>query len=191
MNTTTTTVRQLSRDELEAGLAAAGASPRDRGRLDAIVIRPQHDARQSLRTSEISLARGVHGDHWEQGCWMSTDDGAPHPDVQICMMNSRVAQLVARDRARWPLAGDNLFVDLDVTPENLPPGTRLVAGTAILEISPVPHNGCAKFAERFGRDSVRVVNSPAGKARHLRGLYARVARDGVISLGDRLTRIDG
>ncbi len=190
MNTTTTTARQLSRDELEAGLAAAGASPRDRGRLDAIVIRPQHDARQSLRSSEISLARGVHGDHWEQGCWMSTDDGAPHPDVQICIMNSRVAQLVARDRARWPLAGDNLFVDLDLGPENLPPGQRLGVGSAVLEISPVPHLGCQKFAARFGRDAVRFVNSAEGKARHLRGIYARVVRDGTIAVGDVVSKID-
>ena len=189
MNTTTTTARQLSRDELEAGLAAAGASPRDRGRLDAIVIRPQHDSRQSLRSSEISLARGVHGDHWEQGCWMSTDDGAPHPDVQICIMNSRVAQLVARDRARWPLAGDNLFVDLDLGPENLPPGQRLGVGSAVLEISPVPHLGCQKFAARFGRDAVRFVNSAEGKARHLRGIYARVVRDGTIAVGDVVSKI--
>ncbi len=189
MNTTTTTARQLSRDELEAGLAAAGASPRDRGRLDAIVIRPQHDSRQSLRSSEISLARGVHGDHWEQGCWMSTDDGAPHPDVQICIMNSRVAQLVARDRAHWPLAGDNLFVDLDLGPENLPPGQRLGVGSAVLEISPVPHLGCQKFAARFGRDAVRFVNSAEGKARHLRGIYARVVRDGTIAVGDVVSKI--
>ena len=190
MNVAPETIRHLSREELEAGLAALVPSPTDGGTIEAIVIRPEHDARQSLESAEISLARGVHGDHWEQGCWMTTEAGLPHPDVQICIMNSRVIQLIAGSRARWPLAGDNLFVDLDVTPENLPPGTRLAVGTAVLEISPVPHNGCAKFAERFGRDSVRVVNSPAGKARHLRGLYARVARDGVISLGDRLTKID-
>ena len=120
---------------------------------------------------------------------METEDGRPHPDVQVCIMNSRVIQLIARDRARWPLAGDNLFVDLELRPENLPPGTRLSVGSAVLEITAVPHNGCATFVEHFGRDAVRFVNSADGKARRLRGIYARVARDGEIAVGDRLKKI--
>ena len=189
MNVAPPAIHHLSREELEAGLAAAEPSPADGGGIEAIVIRPEHDERQSLQSVEVSLARGMHGDHWEKGCWMTTEAGLPHPDVQICITNSRVIQLIAGNSARWPLAGDNLFVDLDVTPENLPPGTRLAVGTAVLEITAVPHNGCKKFAERFGRDSVRFVNSPEGKARRLRGIYARVAQDGVVSVGDRLGKI--
>ena len=116
------------------------------------------------------------------------EDGEPHPDVQICIMNSRVIQLIAQDRARWPLAGDNLFVDLDVSPENLPPGTRLSVGTAILEITEVPHNGCAKFVERFGMDAMAWVNSGDGRQLCLRGINTKVVEAGTIRVGDRVTK---
>jgi len=178
----------LTREELEAGLAHILDSPSDSGTLEAIVARPEHNQRNDLQSCEISLARGVHGDHWERGCWMSTDDGQPHPDVQICIMNSRCAALVTQDRSRWPLAGDNLFVDMDLRPENLVAGQKLAIGSAIVEITEVPHNGCEKFVERFGRASVVFVNSPRGKSMRLRGVYARVVRDGVVSVGDQVIK---
>jgi MOSC domain-containing protein YiiM len=179
----------LSREELAAGLDEIQASPTDHGRLEAIVIRPATDARRSLEQAEVSAEGGVHGDDWAKGCWMSLPDGRPHPDVQVTLMNARTIALLARDKARWELAGDQLYVDLDLTTENLPPGTRLAVGNAELEITAVPHNGCAKFAERFGIEATRFVNSREGKRLHLRGIYAKIVQAGTISVGNTVTKL--
>jgi MOSC domain-containing protein YiiM len=176
--------RHLSREELEAGLSEIRRSPRDEGALRAVVIRPETDARVSLSECELSAERGVHGDNWAKGCWLSLPDGRPHPGVQVTLMNARTIALVAQDEARWPLAGDNLYVDLDLSPDNLPPGTRLAIGLAVLEITAVPHNGCSKFAERFGLEATRFVNSKVGKQLHLRDIYARIVQPGTITVGD-------
>jgi MOSC domain-containing protein YiiM len=179
--------RHMTRDELEAGLPHILAAPKDAGLIEAIVIRPAPGERLDVTSARISLAHGVEGDHWAKGCWKSLPDGSPDPDVQICIMNSRCIALVAQERANWPAAGDNLFVDMDLSPQNLPAGTRLSLGTAEIEITAVPHNGCASFIERYGRDACVFVNGP-GRVHRLRGVYARVIRDGVVSVGDRLTR---
>jgi hypothetical protein len=178
----------LSRDELAAGLDEILRSPSDRGVLKAVVIRPEADARQSLQRCELSAERGVHGDNWAKGCWMTLPNGRPHPDVQVTLMNARTIALIAREEARWALAGDNLYVDLDLSAANLPPGTRLAVGSALLEITAVPHNGCGKFAARFGVEATRFVNSRAGKRLHLRGIYARIVQPGVITVGDLVTK---
>lgn len=179
-----TAPRHRSRGELEAGLAHILAAPRDRGVLEAIVIRPARGERLDVPSTEISLAGGVHGDHWAQGCHRSTDDGRPHPDVQVCIMNARCIALIAGSRDNWPPAGDNLFIDMDLSPQNLPPGTRLEIGSAEIEITAEPHNGCDQFIARYGRDACVFVNTGAGKASRLRGIYARVVRDGRIAVGD-------
>jgi MOSC domain-containing protein YiiM len=153
------------------------------------MIRPVSEERQDVLTCEVSLAGGVHGDHWAKGCWKTTDEGLPHPDVQICIMNSRCIDLIAGDRSNWPAAGDNLFLDMDLRPENLPPGQRIQMGSAILEITDTPHNGCAKFVERYGRDATVFVNTGAGKEYRLRGIYGRVVKDGTISVGDAVVKI--
>jgi len=181
--------RHLSLEELKDGLAGILLSPKDRGMLKAIVIRPETDARVSLQQCELSPEGGVHGDNWAKGCWMSLPDGRPHPDVQIAIMNARAIALIAQEEARWPLAGDNLFVDLDLSAANLPAGTRLAIGPALLEITAVPHNGCQKFAARFGVEATRFVNSKEGKRLHLRGIYARVVQPGTIAVGDPVTKL--
>jgi hypothetical protein len=181
--------RQLTLAELEAGLPEITGSPADRGLLQAIVIRPASDERVSLRRCELSSDLGVHGDNWAHGCWMSLPDGRPHPDVQVAIMNARAIALIAQAEHRWPLAGDNLVADLDLSSENLPIGQQLVVGTAVLQITEVPHNGCRKFAERFGADAVKFVNSEAGKRLHLRGIYARIVQRGFVSVGDRIQKI--
>ncbi len=180
--------RHLSLDELRQGLGEIAQSPKDRGTLKAIVIRPETDARVSLQQCELSAGSGVHGDNWAKGCWMSLPDGRPHPDVQVAIMNARTIALIAQDEARWPLAGDNLFVDLDLSADNLPAGTRLSVGSALLEITEVPHKGCKKFAERFGVDATRFVNSRDGLRMHLRGIYARIVEPGVIAVGDTVAK---
>jgi len=181
--------RHLSLEELEEGLSGILLSPQDRGVLSAIVIRPEVDARVSLRECELSPDAGVHGDNWAKGCWMSLPDGRPHPDVQVTIMNARTIALIAQDAARWPLAGDNLFVDLDLSGDNLPPGTRLSVGSALLEITAVPHKGCRKFADRYGVDATRFVNSREGRRLHLRGIYAKIVERGVVAVGDVVEKL--
>jgi MOSC domain-containing protein YiiM len=181
--------KHLSLEELREGLSEILESPKDRGALKAIVIRPETDARRSLRECELSPEGGVHGDNWAKGCWMSLPDGRPHPDVQVTIMNARTIALIAQDETRWPLAGDNLFADLDLSADNLPPGPRLSVGSALLEITAVPHKGCKKFAERFGVDATRFVNSREGLRLHLRGIYARIVERGVVTVGDLVEKL--
>ncbi|MGI9357086.1 MAG: MOSC domain-containing protein [Rhizobiaceae bacterium] len=181
--------RHLTTQELLNGLPHILASPKDNGDVKGLVIRPVTNERLELQTCEISLARGMHGDHWADGCWMTTADGSPEPDVQICIMNARCINLIAQERNNWAPAGDNLFVDMDITPDNTPPGTCLSIGSAVIEITEVPHNGCAKFIERFGRDACVFVNTGEGKRLRLRGIYARVVQDGTLSVGDRISKI--
>jgi hypothetical protein len=182
-------VSHLSLDQLNDGLSDIRQSPVDKGVLEAIVIRPATDERESFTECEISPERGVHGDNWSKGCWMSLPNGRPHPDVQIAIMNARTIHLIAQNEDRWPLAGDNLYVDLDLSGENLPCGQRLAIGSAVLEITDVAHNGCKKFARRFGADAVKFVNSELGKKLHLRGIYARVVTTGVVRVGDAVRKL--
>lgn len=182
-------VVHLSNEALLAGLPHIEASPKDEGLLEMIVIRPGDKERTVLPECELSLKLGAHGDMWAKGCWKSLEDGSPDPDVQITLMNSRCIQLLAQDAARWPLAGDQLYVDMDISPANLPVGQRLAVGGAILQITEVAHTGCADFAKRFGTSAVKFVNSPLGKQLRLRGVYARVIQDGVVKKGDRIAKI--
>ena len=181
--------KHLTLEQLQDGLSEILLSPRDRGILRAVVIRPEVDARISLQQCELSPDGGVHGDNWAQGCWMSLPDGRPHPDVQVTIMNARTIALIAQNEARWPLAGDNLFVDLDLSAENLPPGSRLSVGSALLEITAVPHKGCRNFADRYGVDATRFVNSRDGLRLHLRGIYARIVEPGMVAVGDAVAKL--
>ena len=175
--------------DLKVGLPDIEASPADHGVLRGIVIRPKSGERQELDSAEISLAGGVHGDNWAFGCWKSTDDGKPHPDVQICIMNARCIALIAGSRDNWAPAGDNLFMDLDLTRENLPVGQRLSIGSAIVEVTAEPHTGCANFVARYGRDATVFVNTGDGRRLRLRGIYARVVKDGRVAVGDAVVKV--
>ena len=181
--------RFRDRAELDAALPDILAAPKDDGRVEAIVVRPRAGERRAMDRADLSLAGGVAGDHWAQGCWRSTDDGLPHPDVQICMMNARCIRAIAGERENWPAAGDNLFLDMDLTPENLPPGSRIGLGSVEMVITEEPHNGCQSFIDRYGRDACLFVNTGAGKALRLRGIYGRVTRDGMVSVGDRVRKL--
>ncbi len=182
------TPRHLSKEELEAGLDDVRRSPKDRGELKLIVRRPDIGGREVLEEGELDTVVGLKGDTWPIRGSSRTDDGSSHPDMQLNIMNARVVALVAQDESRWPLAGDQLFIDMDLSDANLPPGTWLAVGSAVIEITTQPHNGCGKFVERFGLDAMKFVNSAVGKELHLRGVNAKVVRPGVIRVGDVATK---
>jgi len=154
-----------------------------------IVRRPEVGAREVLSEGELSLADGLVGDTWKQRSSSRTSDGGAHPEMQLNLMNSRVVAVVAKAPERWPLAGDQLFVDLDLSQDNLPPGTRLQLGTAVIEVTAEPHTGCAKFVERFGLDAMKWVNSPTGRTLNLRGINAKVVEPGRVSRGDVVRKV--
>jgi hypothetical protein len=182
-------VKHLSMKELEAGLEAIRQAPKDAGVLEQIVRRPEIDVREVLEEGALDLAMGLVGDSWKARGSTRTEDGSAHPDMQLNVMNARVIALLAQDRERWQLAGDQLFIDLDLSVENLPPGTRLALGSAVIEVTDQPHTGCAKFMSRFGKDALKFVNSTEGRALRLRGLNARVVQTGVIRVGDRIRKL--
>jgi hypothetical protein len=177
-------VRHLTTEELEAGLANIRQSPKNNGVLRLIVRRPQVGEREVLDEGELDLLEGLMGDTWGIRGSSRTSDGSSHPDMQLNIMNSRVIALVAQESERWPLAGDQLYIDMDLSIDNLPPGTRLALGSAVIEVTAEPHTGCKKFVARFGQDAMRFVNSPLGRQLNLRGINAKVVQPGVIRVGD-------
>ena len=179
----------LSLSELEAGLAYIRQSPKDGGEVRLIVRRPDVDVREAVRECEINPIEGLVGDSWKIRGSSHTTDGSANPNSQITIMNARTVELLAQDEERWSLAGDQLYVDMDLCDENLPPGTRLALGTAVIEVSAEPHTGCKKFAERYGTDATKFVNSKEGKRLHLRGINARVIQAGTIHVGDMVRKI--
>ena len=183
------TITHLTTAELEAGLAVVRQSPKDGGRLEMIVRRPRVDAREVLEEGELDLEMGLVGDTWLERGSSRTADGSAHPDMQLNVINARLLDLVAQDKARWQLAGDQLVVDFDLSEENIPPGTQLAIGSAVIEVTAQPHTGCQKFVARFGREAMLFVNSPVGKQLHLRGINARVVQPGTIRRGDEVRKV--
>lgn len=183
------TVTQLTMAELEAGLDEIRKAPADGGVLELIVRRPSVDAREVLDVGELDAEEGLVGDTWRIRGSGRTTDGRRHPDMQLNIINARVAALVAQVRERWALAGDQLYVDMDLSVENLPPWTKLSIGTAIIQVTDQPHTGCAKFVARFGVDAMKFVNSPVGRGLRLRGLNARVVQPGTVRAGDVVRKI--
>jgi hypothetical protein len=182
-------ITHLTMVELEAGLDHIRQSPKDEGLLQLIVRRPQVDEREVLNEGALHTSEGLVGDSWITRGSSRTSDGSPHPDMQLNIMNARVVALVAGDKDRWQLAGDQLYIDIDLSDENLPAGSRLALGSAVIEVSPQPHTGCQKFVSRFGRDAVKFVNSAIGKELHLRGINAKVVQSGIIRVGDVARKI--
>jgi hypothetical protein len=182
-------MEHLSLAELEAGLDHAREAPADSGTLVLIVRRPAENEREVLAKGTLDLVTGLAGDNWKARGSSSTPDGFAHPDAQITMMNARAALLVARDPGRRPLAGDQLYADLDISVANLPPGTRLALGSAVIEVTGKPHLGCAKFLARFGRDALKFVNSRTGRQLRLRGLNARIVVPGTVRSGDVIRKV--
>ena len=180
----------LDQAALEQGVAAILESPADHGTLDLIVRRPRIGEREVLGEAELALTEGVVGDTWNQRWSRRTEDGSPHPDMQLNVINARLSRLVAGDDADVrALAGDQLHVDLDVSHANLPAGTRLAIGMAVIEVTDQAHNGCPKFAARFGATALRFVNTGVGKELRLRGINAKVVQPGPIRTGDSVVKV--
>jgi hypothetical protein len=176
-------VTNLFAPDLESALDHIRSAPRDRGTVEMIVRRPAPARREVLETAELDTSVGLVGDSW------STRDRVD-ADAQLNIMNSRMAMLLAPDEMGVALAGDQLYLDLDFTDENLPAGSRLRIGdVAVIEITPKPHTGCKKFAARFGPETTRFVNTGEGKRLHLRGVCAKVVAGGTIRRGDIVTKL--
>lgn len=186
----TDVARHLTTDELEAGLDEIRSAPADLGVVELIVRRPAEGEREVLEQGTLDLREGLVGDMWARRGSKRTPDGSAHPDLQLTVMSARVVDLVAAgNRERWALAGDQLYVDFDISAANLPPGTRLALGTAVIEVTPEPHTGCAKFHARFGGDAHRFVNVKTHRHLRLRGLNAKVIEPGTVSTGDTIRKL--
>ena len=175
--------------QLEAGLDHVCAAPSESGSIEMIVRRPETEAREVIEEGELDIEVGLVGDNWLTRGSRKTEDGSAHPDMQLNLTSSRVAELVAGPRERWPLEGDQFYVDFDLSEVNLPPGTRLAIGNALIEVTAEPHLGCKKYTARFGRDAMLWVNSELGKALHLRGINARVIEGGTVRTGDSIRKM--
>lgn len=174
---------------LEDSLDHIRAAPADLGTLELIVRRPAEDLREIVTEAWLDLNDGLEGDTWRQRGNSRTPDGGPDPDSQLTLMNARLAAAVAGERRRWALAGDQLYVDLDISRANLPPGSRVQIGGAVIEFSEPPHTGCAKFSGRFGVDALKFVNSPTGRELRLRGANCRVVVAGTVRTGDPIKKL--
>lgn len=179
----------LTADELEAGLDDVRAAPADAGTVALIVRRPEVGEREVLAEGVLDPAEGLVGDNWKARGSRHTDDGSAEVDKQLNVMSARAAALVARHPDRRALAGDQLYLDIDISQANLPPGTRLALGEAVIEVTEPPHTGCAKFTQRFGRAAIRLVNSPVGRELRLRGMCARVVEGGTVRPGDPVRKL--
>jgi len=176
--------------EIEEKLEWVLASPAEIGRVELLVVRPAVNQRETPQQVWFFPQGGVTGDYWLKNCWKKLPEGGSDPDVQVALMNARMIDVLTRDKSSWPLAGDQLFVDFDLSESNLAVGDRLQAGTAMLEITAEPHQGCGKFKQRFGAEAVEFVNSAKGNAYRLRGVYAKIISEGRVSVGDVITKID-
>ncbi|MCY3544545.1 MAG: MOSC domain-containing protein [Chloroflexota bacterium] len=183
------TLQHLTTEQLEAGLGEITDAPKDSGVVHLIVRRPETLGREVIDEGQLDTVEGLVGDNWKARGSGQTADGSADPECQITIMNSRVTDLVAQDKDRWHLAGDQFYVEMDISRENLPPGTRLAIGDAVLEVSAKPHTGCGKFVERFGADAMKFVNSSVGRELCLRGINTWVIQPGKVAVGDVVRKL--
>ena len=184
-----TDMQHVAMETLVAGLDEVRRSPAEVGVLEMIVRRPQTETREVLDAGELDVTEGLVGDNWKRRGSSQTADGSAHPDMQITATNSRLMALVAGEKSDWPLAGDQLYINFDLSAENVPPGTQLSIGEAVIQITEPPHTGCKKYAARFGRAALEFISTPTGKQLQLRGVNAKVIRPGIIRVGDVVKKL--
>lgn len=183
--------RHMTTSEIEQGIGHTLASPKDNGHIELLVRRPKVNKREVVESGILDIENGLVGDNWLTRGSSRTNNGLGHPEMQLNLMNYRFAELIAGSRERVPLAGDQIFVDLDLSSANLPVGTRLAIGDAVIEVTAIPHLGCKKFVERFGIDAMKYANSEFGRDHNLRGINAKVIKSGHIAVGETITRLPG
>ena len=181
-------MQHLTTNQLENGLDIIKKSPKDKGVLELIICRPEEGKRKELNEGFLDLEVGLVGDNWKTRGSSRTADGFGHPHMQLNIINSRAIALIAQEKSRWKLAGDQLYVDFDLSKENLPVGTNLSIGSTIIQVTEIPHLGCKKFVERFGLDAMKFVNSTVGISLNLRGINAKVIKPGIIKPGDFISK---
>lgn len=164
-------------------------APESQGNVEMIAIRPGEDQRELIPAGKLDPDLGLVGDNWKARGNRHTEDGKADRKAQLTLMNSRVIEHVAGSRDRWALAGDQVYVDMDLSIENLPPGTRLRVGDAIIEVSDTPHTGCKKFASRFGAEALRFVNIGVGRESRFRGMNAFVVQGGEFGVGSPVVKL--
>ena len=184
--TTTDAERHFTTSELDERLPHVRGAPADSGLIELVTRRPAEGQRELLDEAELHLDDGLVGDRWSLG---RSHGRPPNLDAQLTLMSARAADLVAGARERWALAGDQLYVEFDISEANLPPGTRIEVGTAVVEVSDEPHTGCKKFVQRFGTDAMLLVNSPEGRALRLRGMNTRIVEPGVVRPWDDIRKL--
>ena len=164
------------------------AAPRDEGSLRLVVRRTGRGLREILEEAELHLELGLVGDDWVNRAGLGSD--RPSLYAQVTLMNARFVELIAGSPSPevWAQAGDQLYVDLDISMQNLPAGSQLRIGEAVIEISAQPHTGCVQFSSRFGSDALRKTNSEVGRSLRLRGANARIVQPGLVRPGDTVRR---
>ena len=172
----------LSKEALDKGIEHIKESPKDHGTVKLVLRRPRENEREELTEGQLSVTEGMVGDYWFK-------EEKRHPDAQLNIMNARAIELIALEPSRWKLAGDQLYIDLDLSFDNVPPGTRLAIGSAIIEVTAIPHRGCGKFKERFGKAANDFVNDERGVSLNLRGVAAKVVQEGKVKVGDKVTKV--
>ena len=187
-------MRHRTAAELEARIDHLRAAPAERGTLDLVVRRPANAEREVLAEGVLDAADGLIGDNWLARATSRALAEGRHLKAQVTVMSSRMIRLLADSDEERALAGDQLYVDLDISYANLPAGSRIALGDpdnggAVIEVSAKPHTGCAKFVRRFGQEAVSFVNSDVGKEMRLRGLNARVVTGGTVRPGDKVRRM--
>jgi MOSC domain-containing protein YiiM len=175
--------------EMESHLEMIKQSPSTEGTVEMIVSRPITEGREVMEHCELNMQTGLVGDNWQTRGDKHTADGSADKGRQLTLMNARAISAITESEERWPEAGDQFFVDFDLSLENLPHGTRLSLGQAVIEVTPLPHLGCSKFGKRFGKEANTFVNSAVGKMLNLRGINATVIKAGVVSKGDVVRKL--
>ncbi len=178
-------------NKLESAIQHILKSPADNGPVEMITIRPSVGEREVLSEGVLDETVGLVGDCWQARGSRTTADGSADPEEQLTIINSRLIDTLAGAKSRWPLAGDQLVIDIDLSHDNLPPGTRLSIGTAVIELSAKPHTGCVKFADRFGHDALRFVSTPEAMRLRLRGANAMIIQSGTVRVGDIARKVTG
>lgn len=179
-----------TRSELNSALPSVLDAPKNGAKVELLCRRPDRNQRDFTDHLRLTQAGGIEGDYEMKKPWLTLPDGSPDPRIQVSILPKRVLDLVWRDRENVAYPGDTIIADLNVTLDNMPVGTRLQVGGAVLEVSDVWNEGCAKWKVRMGREAYDWTSAPEHEALRLRGIYCSIVGDGMVRIGDTITKIE-